>query len=84
MENKKAELQKTTTELQQHLADLQGNNVYNDNLKLEIKQEEDFFTNDVFMPPSNMVIDYHQNENEMNAQVEPSSRTLIFDTKDLF
>jgi hypothetical protein len=36
------------------------------------------------MPPSNMVIDYHQNENEMNAQVEPSSRTLIFDTKDLF
>jgi hypothetical protein len=61
MENKKAELQKTTTELQQHLADLQGNNVYNDNLKLEIKQEEDFFTNDVFMPPSNMVIDYYQN-----------------------
>jgi hypothetical protein len=32
----------------------------------------------------NMAINYHQNKNEINAQVEPSSWTLIFDTKDLF
>jgi hypothetical protein len=34
-----------------------------------------------------MVIDYPPNENEIpyySPQVEPSSRTLIFETKDLF
>jgi hypothetical protein len=85
LDNKKAGLQKTTTELQQHL-EIQENNACCDNLNLRIKQEEVIFTNDVFIPPSNMVID-PPNENETlyyPSQVEPSSRTFIFDTKDLF
>ena len=85
LEAKEAELQKTTTELQ-HPAEVHENNVYNDNLNLEIKQEDVIFTNDIFIPPSNMVIDYHSNKDEMHyhSQVETSSRRLIFDTKDLF
>ena len=86
LDNKKAKLQKTTTELQQHL-EIQENNACCDNLNLQIKQEEVIFTNDVFIPPSNMVIDYHPNENETlhyPPQVDSSSRTIIFDTKDLF
>ena len=80
-------MQKTTIELQQHLAELQENNTYHDNLNPEVKQENIILTNDIFIPPSNMVIDYHPNENETllyPTQVEPSSRKLIFDTKDLF
>jgi hypothetical protein len=53
----------------------------------EVKQEDIISTNDVLIPPPNMAINYHQNQNEMlhyHPQVEPSSRTLIFDTKDLF
>jgi hypothetical protein len=88
MENKKDELQKTTTELhQQHLAELQENNTYRDYPNPEVKQENIISTNDIFISPSNMVIDYHSNENEIlhyPSQVEPSSRKLIFDTKDLF
>ena len=85
LEVKEAKLQKTT-ERKQHLAEFQENNLYNDNLNLEIKQEEVIFTNDVFIPPSNRVIDYHQNGNETlhyHSPIEPSSRTLICDTKDL-
>jgi hypothetical protein len=43
--------------------------------------------NDVIISPSNMVIDYHSNENETlhhPPQVESSSRTIIFDTRDLY
>ena len=86
LEVKEAKLQKTT-ERKQHLAEFQENNLYNDNLNLEIKQEEVIFTNDVFIPPSNRVIDYHQNGSETlhyHSPIEPSSRTLICDTKDLF
>jgi hypothetical protein len=72
--------QKATTE---YLTQLQENNACNDNFNLEIKQEEDIFTNDVFTPPSNIAINYHQNENKMNAQAESSYRKLVFDTKDL-
>ena len=50
-------------ELQQHLAELQENNTYRDNLNPEVKQEI-ISTNDVFIPSPNMVIDYQQNENE--------------------
>jgi hypothetical protein len=80
-------LQRTISGLKQLQSELQENNAYNDNLNLEIKQEEVIFTNDVLIPPSNMVIDYHPNENEMlhyPPQVDSSSRTIIFDTKDLF
>jgi hypothetical protein len=74
------------TELQQHLAELQENNAYDDNLNLEVKQENIVSTNDEFMPQPNMVIDYHQNNKALHypSQVETSPRTLIFDTKDLF
>ncbi len=79
LENKKSELQKTTNELQQHLT-------YRDNLNPEVKQEI-ISMNDVFIPSPNMVINYQQYENETchyPSQVEPSSGTEIFDTKDLF
>jgi hypothetical protein len=79
-------LQNTTIELQQHLAKLQINNVYNDNQNSEVKQEDIISTNDVFIPSPNMIIDYHPNENEAlhyPPQVS-SSRAIIFDTKDLF
>ena len=49
MENKKAELQKTT-ELQLHLAELQKN-TYRNNLNPEVKQENIIQTNDKFIPP---------------------------------
>ncbi|HZD36843.1 MAG TPA: hypothetical protein VE130_16680 [Nitrososphaeraceae archaeon] len=83
---KEAELQKTISSLQQHIAEVQENKVYNDNLNFEIKQEEIIFSNDVFIPQSNMAINYHQNEdeNKMHTQAEPSPRTLIFDSRDIF
>jgi predicted transcriptional regulator len=85
LEAKKAELHMTTTEPEQQLSELRESNAGNDNLNLGIKQEEVIFTNDVFIPPSNMAIDYHPNENEtLLPQVDSSSRTIIFDTKDLF
>ena len=59
MENKKAELQKTTTEVRQHLADFQENNTYRDNLNPVVKRENIISTNDVFITPPNMAINYH-------------------------
>jgi transcriptional regulator with XRE-family HTH domain len=84
LENKKAELQSTITSLQQQLAGLQENNAYNSNLNLEIEHEDIIFTNDIFIPMPNMSANYHQNENEMHAQTESSSKKLILDTRDLF
>jgi FtsZ-binding cell division protein ZapB len=88
LEAKESELQRTISGLIQHQAEFQEDNICNDNLNLEIKQEAVIITNDIFIPPANMVIDYPPNENETlyyySSQVEPSSRTLIFDTKDLF
>ena len=69
------------------LSEFQDNNADNNCLAPEVKQEEVIFTNDIFIPPSNIVIDYPPNENETpyySSRVEPSSRTLVFDTKDLF
>ncbi|MGB7664224.1 MAG: hypothetical protein WBL67_15925 [Nitrososphaeraceae archaeon] len=54
MENKKAELQKTTTELRQHLADFQENNTYRDSLNPVVKRENIISTNDVFIASPNM------------------------------
>jgi hypothetical protein len=64
LEAKEIELQKATAGPNQLLAELQINNVYNDNQNSEVKQEEVILTNDVFIPPPNMIIDYHPNENE--------------------
>ena len=59
------------------------NNVNITNLNPEIKQQDIISTNDELIPSLNC----HKNENEIlhySSLVEPSSRTLIFDTKDLF
>src|SRR5919106_2264831 len=85
LEIKEAELQKTTTELQQHLAELQENNTYRDNLNPE-KQQNIISTEDILMPQPENAIN-HSNENGIfphSSRNEPSARTLIFDTKDLF
>lgn len=84
-ENKKAELQKTIAELEQHL-ELHENDTYRDNSSLE---GNIISTNALFVPSSNKVIDYYhdQNQNEtlhQPSQVEQLSRTLVFDTKDLY
>ena len=62
----------------------------NKDFNLEVQQEnDDISTNDVLIPQPNMSVNYNQNQNENEtchypSQVEPSSRTVIFDTKDLF
>ena len=73
--------------IEENLTQLQGNSADQDNLDLENKQEKAIHTDDVFIPSSIMMIDHHPNEYETlhyPPQVEPSSRALIFDTKDLF
>jgi hypothetical protein len=89
-EAKETELQNTTSVLKQQLLELQKEDADKsnlNNLNPEVKQEEVNFMNDVIISPSNMVIDYHSNENETlhhPPQVESSSRTIIFDTRDLY
>ncbi|MGH9926162.1 MAG: hypothetical protein ACRD5B_12385 [Nitrososphaeraceae archaeon] len=82
LEDKQTQLHKTT--LHEPIPELQENN----DINLEIKEEEVLSMIDVLTQQPNMTINYHQNENETlhyHPQVEPStSRTLIFDTKDLF
>jgi hypothetical protein len=59
----------------------------NKDVSLEVRQEDDVIsTNDVLIPQPNMSINYHQNESETlpSSQAKQSSRTLIFDTKNLF
>ena len=82
-----SELERKETRLNESLLEFQDNNADNNCLAPKVKQEEVNFMNDVIISPSNMVIDYHPNDNEIfhyPSQVEPSSRALIFDTKDLF
>ena len=85
LEAKKAELQKP--KLNEPLLEVHENNG-NKDVSLEVQQEDDAISiNDVLIPQSNASINYNQNENETShypSQVEPSSRALIFDTKDLF
>jgi hypothetical protein len=82
LEARESELQKTISRLEQHLSVLESN-VNATNLNPEFNQEDIISTNDELIPSLNC----HKNENETlhySPQVEPSSRTLIFDTKDLF
>src|ERR671918_572585 len=84
LEAKKAELQNTI--LTESISEFQGK-AYNTNVNLEVEQKEVIPINDVFTSSSNRIIGSHPNENKIlhyPFQVEPSSRTLIFDTKDLF
>jgi hypothetical protein len=58
----------------------------NKDVSLEVQQEDVISINDISIPQPNMSINYNQNENENETchypfKVEPSSRTLIFDTK---
>ena len=79
LESKENELQKTISRLEQHLSVLEIN-VDTTNLSPEVMQEDIISTNDELIPSLN------HNPNEIlhySPQVEPSSRTLIFDTKDL-
>jgi hypothetical protein len=85
LEAKKAKLQ--APRLNESLSEFQDNNADNNCLAPEVKQEDIISTNNVFIPPPNMVIDYHLNENETlhnSSHAKPSSRTIIIDTKDLF
>ena len=60
----------------------------NKDANLEVQQEDHVISiDDVLIPQPNMSVNYNQNENETShypSQVESSSRTLIFDTKDLY
>jgi hypothetical protein len=87
LEAKEDELQKTITGLKQQVLELRQNKVNNNILDPEIKQEEVILTNDVSIPSSNMITDYHSKEDDTlhySSQIESSSRRVIFDTKDLF
>ncbi|MGA7368275.1 MAG: hypothetical protein WBX01_04045 [Nitrososphaeraceae archaeon] len=70
LEAREKELQKTTTELEEHLSKLTGNNTDNTNLIPEIKQEDLVLTNGISAPQTDISINYHQNENETQAQAE--------------
>jgi len=61
---RESELRKATTGLEQQLSELWEYDAYNDNLNLEFKQEKVISTNDVLIPPPNMAINYHQNEDK--------------------
>jgi chromosome segregation ATPase len=86
LEVKKAELQKPNNE---PLLGFHENNG-NKDVSLEVQQEDGVISiNDVLIPQPNVSTNYNQNENENETshypyQVEPSSRTVIFDTRDLF
>ena len=80
------ELRKTISELKQQLLEFQQNKVNNNNLDPEIGLREGIHTNDASVL-SNTIIDYHSKEEDVldySSQIEPSPRTIIFDTKDLF
>ena len=86
VEAKKAELQKP--KLNEPLPEFHENNG-NKDANFEVQQEDVISINDMSIPQPNVSINYNQNQNENEtchypSQVEPSSRTLIFDTKDLF
>ena len=75
-----SELERKETRLNESLSEFQEN----DDFHPEVKEEEVTSMIDELTQQPNMAINYHQNKNEINALVESSSRTLFFDTKDLF
>ena len=92
LEARKSELQKPKPKLTEPLSEFHENNGNITNLNPEVKQEDVVSMNDVLIPQPNMSIRYHHNKNETLHYSSPallplneaSSRTLIFDTKDLF
>ena len=87
LESREDELQKTISGLEERLSELQEYNSYRDFLNPEVKQQNIISTDDILMPQPENAIN-HSNENGIfprPSRVEPSSsRTVIFDTKDLF
>jgi hypothetical protein len=87
LEAKQTELQKTLAGLKQQVSEFQDINADNTDLNRDVKLEDIVPTNDASIQRSNMA-NNHQNENNelyiFHPKVEPSSRTLIFDTKDFF
>ena len=86
LEAKKAELQKPKFKLNEPLLEFHDNNG-NKDVSLEVQQEDIISINDISILQPNISINYHQNESETlpsSSQAKQSSRTLIFDTKDLF
>jgi chromosome segregation ATPase len=82
LEAKKTELQETTIDSNQHVAEFQETNA-----DLEMEREIATLMNDLSTTTPNIANSYHQNENETfhyPSLVEPSAKTLIFDSKDLF
>jgi hypothetical protein len=79
-----SELERKETRLNESLSEFQENDDFN----VEVKEEEVISMLNVLTQQPNMAIDYRPNENETlyyPSRVEPSSsRTVIFDTKDLF
>jgi hypothetical protein len=67
-----SELEDKQTKLNESLSEFQ----YNINLDPDVEQDDITLTNDVLIPPRVAI--------NCPPQVEPSSRKLIFDTKDLF
>jgi predicted transcriptional regulator len=83
LETKETELQETITGLEQRISQLRGNT----DLSPEVRQQNIISMDDILMSqPENEI--NHPNENGIfprPSRVEPSSsRTVIFDTKDLF
>ena len=83
LETKKAELQKKYDELIARLRDNKGDDT---GLHSGIKQDEGTTINDVMIPSADASFSCLKCENAtfQDSQVEPSSKTLIFDTKDMF
>jgi hypothetical protein len=83
LEAKKTELQKSLSQ-----SKFQESNAMSTNLNLKAKFEEIIYASNESIQRSNITNNHHQNEdNEMlhsPSMVEPSSRKLIFDTKNFF
>ena len=88
LEAKEDELQRTISGLKQQLSEPRENYICDNSLDPKIKQEEVISINDLSVLPLNMAVNNHPTENNeilhYPTQAEPSSRTLILDTKDLY
>jgi hypothetical protein len=87
LEAKQTELQKTLDGLKQQVSEFQNINSNNTALNSEVKLNGISTNDSTVQPPPNTATNCHQIEHELHhshPKVEPSSRKLIFDTKDWF
>jgi uncharacterized protein YerC len=86
LEAKQTELQKTIARLKQQVSEFQDINAGNTSLNSEVKLNG-ISTNNSIVQPLNNATNYHHIEQQIyhfRPKVEPSSKKLIFDTKDFF